>query len=101
MAWITEKHVATCSKDSSIALWSVDDCGGHHTVTAPLLSRLDHRAKVRDMKFCFRSQMLSTVGADATVRLWDAKLQAIRTVSRPGNLPPARSCCAARLFRRS
>ena len=32
------------------------------------------------MRFCYRTKMLSTVGADATVRLWDAKLQPVRTV---------------------
>ena len=32
------------------------------------------------MRYCFRTKMMSTVGADATVRLWDAQLQPIRTV---------------------
>ena len=44
MAWLTEKHLATCSKDHTIALWSVD-AEGEHTTKTPLQTITDHKVR--------------------------------------------------------
>eukprot|EP00873_Tetraselmis_striata_P000219 jgi/Tetstr1/420483/TSEL_011596.t1 len=86
ITWITDRHVATCSRDCSIALWSL--ASDSHSSGAPsstpfikhAVTQRGHSARVRDLRFCQNSKRMASLGTDAIVSIWDAQLQPVRQI---------------------
>jgi len=64
----------SCSRDSTIKLWSVETQEskfGYFVGKNPLLSRKEHLRKVRDLKYNSRTASVATLSADGSVKIWD------------------------------
>eukprot|EP00884_Botryococcus_braunii_P020412 jgi/Botrbrau1/7054/Bobra.0165s0077.1 len=76
-AWVSDRRLVTGSRDRTLKLWSINDYA--EVVTSPLVSRVDKKDKVRDVKFNQESQRLASINPSGKVTLWDQNLNYIRS----------------------
>lgn len=83
IAWLTDQHLVTGSRDKSVMLWQVDSERGDINI-APRESRRVHKAKVRDVKYSPEIRRVATISKDGNLRLWDPELNGVRALNLEG-----------------
>ncbi|BDA46679.1 DDB1- and CUL4-associated factor 12 [Coccomyxa sp. Obi] len=79
IAWVTDRHVVTGSRDQHVKLWKVDTEPGCSPNQQPLVSevpalshtREERNYKVRDVKFSPSLGRLATLTTNGCVQFWD------------------------------
>jgi WD repeat-containing protein 40A len=66
LQWISDSILSSCSRDKTIALWSISRWSFQQ------LARTEtHSKKVRSIAYNRRHKILSSISADGTFKLWD------------------------------
>ncbi|KAK9802066.1 hypothetical protein WJX73_010138 [Symbiochloris irregularis] len=85
IAWVTDRHLVTGSRDRTAKLWHVDEqpSAAHYT---PLQSQSQKdEVKVRDVKYQQSSCRVLTLTTNGFVQIWDPHLNYISQVQLPQN----------------
>ncbi len=77
--WVDRHRMVSGSRDCSVRVWSTDpeseSALGEHALFArrtPLLTRMEHTDKIRDMKFNIYTKQIATMSTDGIVKIWDS-----------------------------
>ncbi|KAI8471738.1 MAG: WD40-repeat-containing domain protein [Monoraphidium minutum] len=90
LAWVTESHFVSCSRDGTIKLWCVGQPGEEGYVAeaaAPLASVLDNKravVKQRDIRCWVPDGRIVSLGVDGSVVTWDSSLRQMRKATLEG-----------------
>ncbi|KAK9827700.1 hypothetical protein WJX81_001747 [Elliptochloris bilobata] len=79
IAWITERHLVTGSRDRTVRLWCTDADSGRPN-TQPLVTQHEKRDKVRDVQYNQTLGRIASLVTSGSVHLWDPHLRLARTV---------------------
>lgn len=82
LAWITDCHIATGSRDKTINLWKVEE-GSLAINPYPLTHSDMHRGKVRDLRFSLNVGRLASLSSDGTLKVWDPNLDLLQSYIMP------------------
>ncbi|EIE19636.1 WD40 repeat-like protein [Coccomyxa subellipsoidea C-169] len=90
IAWVTDRHVVTGSRDQRLNLWKVDTEPNSSPNLQPLVShfhvmdkREEKNYKVRDVKFNRNLGRLASLTTNGCVQFWDPHANFDRNVSAP------------------
>ena len=96
--WVDRSTLISCSKDTTVRLWSTDTDHGRQMrsqkagqVLRPTLTRQDHSHPVRDMTFNAHTKQLASIDTQGTVKIWDSG--ALQVVSSIQVDSAGLSCC--------
>ncbi len=77
--WVDRHRMVSGSRDCSVRIWSTDpeseSALGEHALferRMPLLTRMEHTDKIRDMKFNIYTKQIATMSTDGIVKIWDS-----------------------------
>ena len=95
--WVDRSTLISCSKDTTVRLWSTDTDHGRQMrsqkagqVLRPTLTRQDHSHPVRDMTFNAHTKQLASIDTQGTVKFWDSSaLQVVSSIQ----VDSASLCC--------
>lgn len=87
LAWVTDLHFVSCSRDGTVKLWSVgeESEGGAYDPdpAVPVVSVLENKrtlVKQRDVRCWVPDGRIVSLGVDGTVATWDSSLKLCRKV---------------------
>ncbi|GBG77804.1 hypothetical protein CBR_g25735 [Chara braunii] len=79
--WVSDKVLATCSRDTSVKLWCVQEERDCFVVDEPVVSKVEHKDKVRDLKYSPTTDRLVSLSQDETCKIWDPHvMEVVHTV---------------------
>lgn len=90
LAWVTDQHFVSCSRDGTIKLWSVKEPGDRSYNPEPagpdasVLHNKRQFVKQRDVKCWVPSGRITSLGTDGCVATWDTSLRQCRKVMLEG-----------------
>ena len=79
--WLGRHRVVSGSRDKSVRIWRTEpgreptEWLGEHALferRQPLLTRIEHTDKIRDMKFNIYTKQIATMSTDGIVKIWDS-----------------------------
>ncbi|KAJ3228385.1 hypothetical protein HK099_002890 [Clydaea vesicula] len=83
VCWIDDISLISCSRDITVKIWKIDEkyrrgniktVGGQKLmIFTPQISKKEHFAKVRDLKYNAKVEQAGSLSSDGFVKIWDVK----------------------------